>query len=183
MFSPLLVPILHLHDDKVESVSKKKLFVLSLLCENFSEISNRKNDFTICITGDKNNHSLLTIHIKKMSPFMLLSQALKNFFERDIQPFLNVTPWWVKSGPSPHRNLILNLGVPFFCLSRGLLDLTKYHQFSFFLTKIGRSVDPLARPFTNVGPGSKEVEILFNANYHAKCEQFKTRFFLNVRYF
>ena len=87
MFFPLLVPILYLHDDKVESVSKKKLFVLSLLCENFSEISNRKNDSTICITGDKNNHSLLTIHIKKMSPFMLLSQALKNFFERDIQPF------------------------------------------------------------------------------------------------
>ena len=135
MFFPLLVPILYLHDDKVESVSKKKLFILSLLCENFFEISNRKNDFTICITGDKNNYSLITIHIKKMSPFMLLSQALKNFFERDIQPFLNVTPWWVQSGPSPHRNLILNLGVPFFLSKQGAVRSHKISSIFFFSHK------------------------------------------------
>ena len=48
-----------------QNLFRKKLLGFFLLWENSSEISNRKNNFTICITGDKNNYSLLTIHIKK----------------------------------------------------------------------------------------------------------------------
>ena len=119
-----------------------------------------------------------------MSPFMLLSQALKNFFERDIQPFFKCDSMMGQIRAFTSSEFNFEPGGSIFLSKQGAVRSHKISSiFFFFLTKIGRSVDPLARPFTNVGPGSKEVEILFNVNYHAKCEQFKTRFFLNVRYF